>query len=77
MILKYYDSSLENRSEVFSLPSQVDVISFDEEFVESGVGGRDGLAMVSSVDEDTSASLQSIASNLCCMHLFSGLFNTE
>ena len=76
IILKHYDSSSEDCSE--SLLPQVDETLFDKELVESGgVGGSDGLGMISSVDEDTSASLQSIASNLCCMHLFSGLFNTE
>lgn len=76
MILKHYDS-MSDCSESFSLLLQVDVTSFDEEFIEFGVGGSDGLGIVFSVDEVTSVSLQSIISNLCCIHLFSGLFNTE
>lgn len=75
-----YDSSSSNEDSSVSrsLLPQLDVTSFDDdEYVVSGVGGRDGLETVFSVDEDTSASLQSDASNLCCTHLFSGLFSTE
>lgn len=75
--IEVYDSSQDDSSRSQSELEHVDETSSDDQLEESGVGGSGGLEIVSSVEEDTTSSLQFGASSLCCLHLFSGLFNTD